>query len=69
MKKILVIIVVLIMLTACSPAKSEVYTNLDSTKIALENELIQANKELSALKSATPVVIVKEITQTPNGHT
>jgi hypothetical protein len=65
MKKMIVLFFTIGLLASCSPVNSQEYINLDSTKVALEKTLIQANENYFALVSATPVVIIKEITQTP----
>lgn len=51
-------------LVSCSPINSKEYKSLEATTIALEKELIELNNDLFSVQSATPVVIVKEITQT-----
>ena len=65
MKKMIVLFLTIGLLASCSPVNNPEYNDLESTKIALEKALIQVNKDYFALQSATPLVIVKEITQTP----
>lgn len=65
MKKMIVLFLIIGLLASCSPVKSQEYLSLDSTKVAIEQALVQVNKDYVALMSATPVVVVKEITQTP----
>jgi hypothetical protein len=65
MKKLIISALIIVLLVGCSPLKSQEYINLDSTKIALEKVLNQVNEDYFALQSATPVVVIKLITQTP----
>lgn len=65
MNKLFPLLIVLSFLAGCSPVNSTEYKSLEATTISLQKELIDLNNAYFTLEAATPVVIVKEITQTP----